>query len=339
MEGRLFTKLLHHKRLGFALLFTGWLFVQSCQKDPLPAVEIRPAAFKVPSHFSEPVIPDDNYPTLERIELGKALFFETRLSANNNLSCASCHKPEFAFADTVKLHAGTEGNSGTRNTPSIINSAWLPYLLREGSVPDLERQILVPIQEQHEFNNNILKIVSILKEDPYYSDMAQKAYGRAFDAWVLTRALSSYERSLVGANSAYDKWLLGDSKAMSLDAIEGMYLFKDKLNCGSCHSGVLLTNYEFVNNGLYEVYSDPGRMRFTRQKEDEGKFKTPSLRNIAITLPYMHDGSLANLDAVIDHYAKGGSRHPNKDAKIEPFEISDLQKKQLKAFLEALTDK
>ncbi len=333
-------KRLHWNKQG-VLAFLIPLLLLSCSRDPeiaLTAGSVN-CEMNLPPHFPPIPYPADNLPSADRIALGKALFYETRFSKNGNISCASCHLPAHSFADTARFSIGTDGILLKRNSPSLANVAWQPYLLREGSVPDLERQILVPIQEAHEFNNNILSIVALLKDDPYYHKMALKAYGRAFDAWVLTRALSCFERTLISGHSPYDRLLEGDHNAMSDLAKAGMALFYDTLNCGSCHAGVFQTHFGFANNGLYEQYADPGRERFTRKPEDVGLFKIPSLRNVAVTAPYMHDGSLTDLGSVIEHYSTGGKQHPNKDKAIQPFIISELQKTQLIAFLESLTDR
>lgn len=334
-----FKRLHWNSRTVPILLLT--LLLYACSRDPGLTLNADSADCEVavPSHFPAILYPADNKPTKDRIALGKALFYEPQFSKNGNISCASCHLPSFSFADTARFSKGTDGILLKRNSPSLANVAWQPYLLREGSVPDLERQILVPIQEAHEFNNNILSIVALLKDDPYYHTMALKAYGRAFDAWVLTRALSCFERTLISGHSPYDRWLKGDQKAMTDLAKAGMALFYDTLNCGSCHAGVFQTHFGFANNGLYEKYEDPGRQRFTRKPEDAGLFKIPSLRNVAVTASYMHDGSLTDLRSVIDHYSSGGKPHPNKHEAIQPFKISELQKTQLTAFLESLTDR
>lgn len=322
-------------------MLMGFMMIYACQRDPVFPNDSsgNVCAVQIPPHFPPIMYPVDNTPTADRIALGKALFYERRFSKNGNISCASCHLPAYAFADTARFSIGTDGIALKRNSPSLANVAWQPYLLREGSVPDLERQILVPIQEMHEFNNNILTIVDALKTDPYYSAMSIQAYNKPFDAWVLTRALSCFERTLISANSPYDRHLKGDSKAMNAATLAGMTLFYDSLPCGSCHVGIFQTNYEFANNGLYQTYADPGRQRFTRNPWDSGVFKIPSLRNVAVTAPYMHDGSLADLSAVIDHYAGGGEPHKSKHPAIQPFKITPLQKAQLIAFLESLTDR
>lgn len=325
------------KKEWASLLIVCMVLIYSCQQEE-PIIEHDNYSLQLPLHFPKPIFPDDNQLTKSRVLLGKMLFYEKLFAADSSISCASCHKQEKAFADIVKTSPGSENAPGTRNSPSLANVLFQPYMLREGGVPTIEMQVLVPIQEHNEFNNNILLIVDKLKDKEPYKSLSIKAYNRPMDSYVLTRALASFERTLISSQSAYDNYLKGDKAALSIDAIKGMNLFFDSLNCGKCHSGALLTNFGFENNGLYQNYIDVGRARFTKDKNDEGKFKIPSLRNVALTPPYMFDGSLATLQDVLDHYSAGGKNHPNKNDFIKPFSLSDEQKKQIITFLESLTD-
>ena len=199
----------------------------------------------------------------------------------------------------------------------------------------------MPIQEFNEFDHNIVDISDELKKDEYYAEMALKTYDREFDPWVLSRAISVFQRTFISANSAYDQYVhLGDTEAMSENAIAGMELFNSPaLHCAECHSGELFTSYAFANNGLKENYTDDGRWRLTGMENDRNVFKIPSLRNIALTAPYLHDGSIGSLEEVIDLYSEGGFPHPNKsDLLSAPLNLSDLEKSQLLAFLESLSD-
>jgi cytochrome c peroxidase len=205
-------------------------------------------------------------------------------------------------------------------------------------MPDLERQVLVPIQEHPEFDFNILLIVDRMKKDSFFTQMSRKAYGREPDPYVITRAISAYERTLISGNSPYDQYHFQKKKrALNSAAKKGMKLFNE-IGCNNCHSGFNFTNEAVVNIGLYETYVDSGAQRFTKKIEDAGKFKVPTLRNVALTAPYMHDGSIATLAEVIDFFATGGHNHPNKTALMKPFELDEEGKKNLIAFLEALTD-
>ncbi len=297
--------------------------------------------YNTPQGFPEMPVPKDNAYTEARWLLGKKLFFDNRLSKNNTISCASCHQPQRAFADSTTLSKGDSGLLfASTNTPSLTNIGYHPYFLRGGSVPTLEMQVLVPIQEHNEFNTSILDILEKLKTDTAYQLLAQNAYQRPLDAFVLTRALANFQRSFISGNSRYDKYLYqGDKKALNKLELKGKQLFfSKKTGCSDCHAGFNFTNYSFENNGLLQEYTDKGRMRFTHKTADLGKFKVPSLRNVALTAPYMHDGSLATLEAVVAHYNKGGQQHPNKSNAIRPLHLNKKEQTALVAFLNTLTD-
>jgi cytochrome c peroxidase len=293
-----------------------------------------------PSWFPEPPFPSDNEFTAERWELGKKLFFDPALSLNHTVSCGSCHLPALAFSDSLPTSPGDLGAPGTSNTPPLFNLAYHPYFTRAGGVPTLEMQVAVPVQEHNEFNHNMVDLVNRLSEVEAYRLAAQSAYGRPFDAFVLTRALGVFERSLISGHSAYDRFAFqGQTSALSAAEKRGMQLFfSDRTNCSSCHSDFNFTSYAFENNGLYEVYPDSGRMRFTHLEEDRAKFKVPSLRNVALTGPYMHDGSIHSLEAVVAHYNLGGAPHPNKNPLVIPLGLSPAEQSDLVAFLRSLTD-
>lgn len=290
-----------------------------------------------PRHFPNVVQPEDNQLTLERWELGRRLFFETQLSIDNGKSCASCHLPSNAFATNFPANQGANGAEGTRNSPSLANIGYHPYFTREGGVPTLEMQVLVPIQEENEFNHHILDIADSLQLDQSYVDAAQEAYGSELNAFVITRAISCFERTLVSGGSIFDRFLQGEPGVLTESELKGFGLFNSK-GCNNCHSGNFLTNFEILNNGLHEEYEDPGLFNLTNDESDIGKFKVASLRNVALTYPYMYDGSLATLDDVLDHYVSGGSNHPNKSDLIEPITLTTEERGDLKSFLYSLTD-
>lgn len=290
------------------------------------------------NHFPPPSIPADNQATAERIALGKALFFDPILSRDSSLSCASCHKQEFAFADFRSTSPGIENRPGTRNVPGLFNLAYQDRFLREGSIPTLEMQVLVPIQEHNEFDFNIVDIAEKLKLIPFYDSLAKLAYGREPDSYVITRSISAFERSLISADSKYDRVKQGLTKFNSAEEWGYNLFTSSRLACASCHAEPLFTNHELANNGLYKFYADPGRYRFTKQASDSGSFKIPSLRNVALTAPYMHNGSLKSLDEVINHYDKGANKGPYQDARIKPLNLTPQEKFALKAFLLSLTD-
>ena len=315
------------------------LFWVACKKDaPIQKQEIGLEFIVIPEGFPPIEFPADNAFTKERWLLGKALFYEKQLSLDSSVSCASCHSQQFGFSDNVALSKGFKQRLGNRNSPSIINVAYHPYFTREGGVPSLEMQVLVPIQEHNEFNNNILDIAKRLSSNQKLQDLSYLAYNRPLDFYVIPRALATFERSLISGNSKYDQYKKG-TLSLSDEEEKGMNLFfSDRTNCSDCHSGFNFTNYQFENNGLYETYNDPGRKRLTGLDSDLAKFKVPSLRNIEVTAPYMYDGSLPDLEAVLNHYNSGGKQHPNKSEKIQNLQLNQDEKKQIIAFLKTLTD-
>ena len=205
----------------------------------------------------------------------------------------------------------------------------------------LELQVIVPIQEKTEMGHNMKDLMKVLRADPEYQKAAQEIFHRDFDAWVLTRSISAYERSLVSMNSRFDQYQKGNKNAINATEKAGWKLFSETLYCTKCHPAPNFTTYVAENNGLYASYegkSDQGRFRIHHDSLDIGKFKVPSLRNLPLTYPYMHDGSLATMDEVLDHYVKGGNGHPLQNKTIVPFTLSPQERKQLKAFFNSLID-
>lgn len=321
-------------------IFTGLLGIMSCTGEESPAPEAYPGLMEIPKGFPEITFPIDNAYTPERWALGKKLFFDPVMSVDSTISCASCHIPALAFSDQVAFSLGVGDRVGVRNSPSLANVAYQPYLLREGGVPTIEMQVLVPVQEHNEFDFNILLIAERLQSDSTYSKMALEAYGRIPDAFVITRALANFERSLLSGNSAYDQYTQRNNhNAMTMEQVRGMNLFfSSRTNCTTCHTGFNFTNYAFENNGLYDVYEDPGRQRLTGKEEDRALFKVPGLRNVELTSPYMHDGSMATLEQVVAHYQSGGHNHPHKNAVLKPLDLTTTEQNDLVAFLKSLTD-
>ncbi len=316
------------------------LIFTSCQPDDEVKPLYRPALMEVPKGFPEIDFPEGNEFTKSRWDLGKRLFYDPVLSRDNSLSCASCHSPELAFSDDTAFSIGSEGRLGTRNSPTLANVAYHPYLTREGGVPTLEMQVLVPIQEHNEFDFNIVLITERLRTDSSYQLMAKEAYDREVDPFVITRAIACFERSLLSGYSPFDQYKYHeDQSALSPSEINGMKLFfSAKTNCSKCHDNFNFTNYEFENNGLYEIYEDEGKFRLSGEESDRALFKVPSLRNIELTAPYMHDGSISTLEEVIEHYQSGGKPHQNKSAYIKPLDLSETEKSDLVQFLKTLTD-
>ena len=273
-----------------------------------------------------------------RVKLGKMLFYEKAMSRDSSLSCGSCHQQKLAFTDGLKTSKGFKGQFVKRNAPTLTNVKNQKSFLRDGVNPSLETQVLVPIQEHDEFDFHILLIAERLKMDSSYVRLSKLAFSRIPDPYVITHSIAAFERTLVSNNSPFDRYHKGDSLALSEPQLRGMDLFFNKLYCGDCHSGTDLTNHEFANNGLYLAYKDTGRMRLTRRERDRAVFKVPTLRNIGLTGPYMHNGNFTTLEEVIEHYRAGGKAHVNKSVIIQSFEITKEEKTDLIHFLQSLTD-
>ena len=322
--------------LGIAFLIL--LFVGACNQES--SLDPNDGLLTLPEGFPEIPFPDGNEFTYDRWLLGKKLFFDPVLSIDSSVSCGSCHKPALAFADNLATTPGAMDQPGVRNAPGLANIAWHPYMLREGSVPTLEMQILVPIQEENEFAHNIVDISEELQLDAEYVKMSEAAYGRLPDPFVITRAISTFERTLISGNSPYDQFEYQDHRgSLTEEQKRGKELFfSEETGCSHCHSGFNFTNYEFENNGLYLNYEDEGRMRLTNDSADLARFKVPSLRNSSVTAPYMHDGSISTLMEVIEHYNGGGAVHPNKSELVRPLGLTFQEKQELLSFLESLTD-
>lgn len=326
-----------------SLLWCMLLF--SCRKENDPTDEIAAGnkiiALPVPKAFLYPEIPADNQPTKNRIELGRMLFFDPILSRDSSVSCSSCHQTDKFFTDNLKVSVGIEGRKGTRNAPSLINVAYQPSLFWDGGNPTLEQQVIAPIHNHDEFDFDVNALVAKLKTHAVYADLFQQAYDQEPGVYSLTRAIACFERTLLKANSCYDAYTQnGDVNALTASEIRGKNIFFSETGeCFHCHQGAMFTDYSFRNNGLYAHYADSGRSRITQELSDIGKFKVPSLRNAAMTAPYMHDGSLETLEAVIEHYSSGGAKHPNKSPIIQPLNLNAQQKEDLVNFIKSLTDK
>ncbi|MNY16761.1 Cytochrome c551 peroxidase precursor [compost metagenome] len=267
------------------------------------------------------------------------MFFDKRLSQNNSISCASCHQPDKAFTDGLPKSIGVDGRVAMRNAPSLLNSAYSSAYMYDAEIKTLELQALVPIQDHLEMASSMKEVLEKLRKDPHYRKLAKSVFSRELDAFVITRALSAYERSLISRNSRFDQYRAGKKGVLSKDEVAGWKLFSEKLGCTKCHSGPDFTNYKAMSNGLYTDYgADEGRYRINGLEEERGTFKVPGLRNVSLTAPYMHDGSIQTLREVIIHYSKGGKPFPNKSKLIKPFVLTDLETSQLESFLRTLVD-
>lgn len=323
--------------LRFFLVFLMIWMIWGCEQTAyIPAT--KTINLDVPVGFPEPIIPDNNQLSEARIALGKKLFFEPALSLDSSISCASCHKQELAFADDRPVSPGIKGRLGFRNAPSLANMAFQPIFHKDGGVPNLDIQAVVPIEDENEMGMNLLDLAERLNQNPAYQEAFLDAYYDIATPFTITRALAAFQRTLISSNSKYDQVQGGEAVFTAEEARGAALFFSDQAQCSSCHSGPNFTNHEFINNGLYLEYEDLGRRRVTILEEDVGKFRVPSLRNIELTAPYMHDGSLPTLEAVLQHYNQGGQSSPLQDERIHPLNLQPQEITDLIAFLKTLTD-
>lgn len=319
-----------------------WSCLESEQSTDNQQVAIDTMRYNliIPVGFPTPEMPANNQLTVARVALGKRLFYEPLLSLDTSLTCASCHILSKGLADNQAISPGVHGRNGFRNPPTLTNVAYLDKVNKDGGVVKLGLQALVPIEDIDEMNLPIGQAASRLTDDSTYVKMAKQAYGRAPDAFVISRALAAFQRTMISGNSRYDQYHFQNKKgALTEQEKRGMDLFfSEKLNCSACHSGFNFTDNSFKNNGLYTEYKDQGRKRVTSIEEDNGLFRVPTLRNVGLTFPYMHDGSVATLEEVIDHYASGGVGFKNQSELVQGLEISKREKEDVIAFLHTLTD-
>lgn len=325
--------------LGVGLL--GWYFWPRSVPPP-PVAEPPPSPSSPRILFAERSvpIPEDNPQTPAKVALGRKLFYDTRLSKDNTIACASCHRPEFAFSDGGKpVSTGIFGRQGSRNAPSLTNVGFRRHLFWEGRSPRLELQAVGPLTAHDEMGLEPEELAQRLQAIPEYAQAFREVFGEPPSLRAVTYAIAAFERTLVSYNSPFDRYQAGDDQALSPAALRGMELFfSEKGDCFHCHVGPDFTDDEPRNTALYTVYKDIGLARATGKDEDVGKFKTPTLRNVALTAPYMHDGSIRTLREVVQHYNRGGEPNLNADALIRPLGLTDQEVDDLVAFLEALTD-
>jgi cytochrome c peroxidase len=285
-------------------------------------------------------IPATNLNYKVKVELGKQLFFDGRLSKNGQVSCASCHLPATGFADVRQVSIGLGGAVGDRQAPTVFNTAFNPLQFWDGRAGSLEEQVLGPIQEADEMAETIENVVRKLGKIKGYQQQFRAAFGTDVNMQGIAEAIAAYERTVVSTDSAFDKFVLGDANAMDESAVRGMALFKGKARCILCHNGPNFTDNRFYNLGVPQVgprKEDVGRYEVTRMEHDKGAFKTPTLRSIAETAPYMHDGVFKTLEEVVDFLDQGGGQNPNLSPMLKPLGLTQQEKTDLIAFLKSLT--
>jgi len=297
---------------------------------------------KPPRGLGAVPVPKDNPQSAEKVELGKQLYFDKRLSGDNAVACASCHDPKKGWSNADKTAEGFGGQRGGRSAPTVINSAYQAFQFWDGRAKSLEQQALGPIANPIEMNLPIEKAVEKIGSIQGYQEQFQKVFGEPVTAENLGKAIAAFERTVLSGDAPYDRVRAGDESALSSQAREGMQLFFGKANCSSCHSGPNFTDNGFHNIGVSfgSEKPDMGRFEISKLAGDKGSFKTPTLREIAKTGPYMHDGSLATLEEVVEYYDKGGTGNEFLDEELFPLKLNVDQKAALVAFLkEGLSSK
>lgn len=294
----------------------------------------------LPDH---PSAPKNNATTPERVELGKMLFFDPRLSRDGSISCATCHNPVLGWSDGLPTGVGFQGTVLGRASPTVINTAYNKIQMWDGRARTLEAQALGPIMASVEMNGDLPSIVQWLKNTPGYEKAFERAYpGEGISSGTIARAIAAFERTVTSNNSPFDRWVKGESDALSQQQIRGFKVFldPDKGNCVVCHSAPNFTDDGFHNIGLksYALENpDMGRFSHVPIKIVKGAFKTPTLRDIAQTAPYFHDGSANTLEEVIDHYVRGGDIAKDLSPNMKPLNLTAQEKEDMVSYLQALT--
>jgi cytochrome c peroxidase len=308
----------------------GLLSLAASAQEP---TEAQRTAYKRPDSIP---FPKDNPYTPEKAALGKMLFFDTRLSRDKNLSCASCHNPSFGWEVPFAQAIGAGGKPLGRHAPTALNQAWSRNLFWDGRAPTLEAQAKGPIEAGVEMDLPMSVAVSRLKDVQGYV----QAFGKAFPQEGLTqetilKAIATFERTLVTGDTPFDRWMRGDAKAVSPEVKRGFSLFNGKAACAACHSGWNFSDDKFHDIGL--ATQDTGRMGVTKAAADQHAFKTPSLREIAARAPYMHVGQVGTLEAVVAHYIAGGEKRPSLSPLMKPLQLTPQDVQDLVLFMRALS--
>lgn len=331
--------------LGWMAL--GWSGVARAEAPEVPAWEaanpIKPLPAE-PLGITEKLAALPNPPTPETVRLGRWLYFDKRLSADGTVACASCHKPENAFSELTPVSTGIRGQKGGRKAPSFVNQAWTiyPNFFWDGRAASLEEQALGPIANPIEMGNTHDAMLATLRSIKSYPGYFKQAFGdESITKERVAKAIADYERTRMSGNSPWDRWKDGDEKAVSQQVKDGSNLFFGKALCMQCHLGQNFTDSSFHNLGIgwdaaAKKLKDEGRSAISKKVEDTGAFKTPTVRDVAKHAPYMHDGSLATLRDVVEHYNKGGNPNPHLSPKIKKLDLTKSEVDALVAFMEAL---
>jgi cytochrome c peroxidase len=351
------------RKTAFSIMLIGFISINlvGCSKEtsiPVPAdpplsqendiesgEEINPEALLAALKNHVPIesigeipIPEDNPTTEKKVELGQALFFDPRLSGNNKVSCATCHDPNLGYGDGKPTFEAYNGGHGKRNSPTVINSGYYTTNFWDGRAATLEEQALGPIENPNEMNQKLDELVEELKAIEGYEDLFKEVFTDGITEQNIAKALAAFERLIVVKDTPYDQFLQGKTDALTQQELRGLDLFTGKAFCVTCHNGPNLSDNSFYNVGLNT--EDEGRFAITGDDRDLGRIRTPSLYGITHTAPYMHNGSIATLEDVIEYYDRGGDNHPNKSFFMQqfmkPIGLSYQEKEELLAFLKVL---
>ncbi|MGY8747547.1 MAG: cytochrome-c peroxidase [Pirellulales bacterium] len=318
-------------------------------KLPIDSLPKDISATKIPGGFNEiPDAPADNATTAEKVRLGRKLFFDPILSTDGTVSCASCHQPDHGFASPDPIAVGVGGKVGKRNAPSVINRVFGKKFSWDGRDDSLEQQVLGPLKSETELGGNVELIINNIKNNPEYVEQFHGVFGGDSDLPVaqavtvenLAKAIASFERTLTSGNSKVDRFRAAEYEALSKEARQGLWIFESRGGCWKCHSSANLSDEAFHNTGVGFGIADrdQGRFEATKNPAHQFQYKTPSLRDVEFTAPYMHDGSIKTLREVVEFYNRGGDpRDPSLDKKMAPLNLSNQEIDFLVEFLKALS--
>lgn len=327
------------------------IFSTSCKKSDTdgqsPAGNWDPTPYElvIPQGFPDMDIPADNAMTEEGVLLGRRLFYDPILSADKTQACNSCHAQSFAFTDNNRrFSVGIDGIEGTRNSMTLINAGWLLHMNWDGSAENLEDQAFEPLTNPVEMHNTWPNAVAELQSHDEYPDLFFEAFGtRTIDSVLVVKALAQFERTFISSNSKWDRYLRGEVQLSASETKGFEVFFTEKGDCFHCHSTILYTDNDFHNNGLDSVFTDMGLAAVTGNSNDVGRFKTPTLRNLQFTAPYMHDGRFASIEEVVDFYSEGVKFSTTIDPLMKKVNqggvnLTEEEKANLIAFLKTLND-
>ena len=318
---------------GLAFTVALWLAAMALTAAAQELTDSQRAAYRRPLTIP---FPKDNLYTPEKAALGKMLFFDTRLSRDKNLNCASCHNPSFGWEVPFATAIGSGGKPLGRHAPTALNQAWSKNYFWDGRAPTLEAQAKGPIKAAVEMDLPLAKAVERLSAVEGYRSVFSKAFPKeGLNADTLVKAIATYERTLVTGDTPFDRWVRGDAKAMADGAKRGFALFAGRAGCSGCHTGWNFTDDKFHDIGL--PTEDKGRMATTNAATDQHAFKTPGLREITARAPYMHVGQVNTLDEVLGHYVTGGQKRPSLSPLVKPIVLSPQERQDLVAFLRSLS--